>query len=150
MIDQKYKTESKHPVQWLMYGALGIIAAAVALVLYWNLVPLDVIEVRNQPIPVRPPVNSVGNAEILTHNFCKLTNDKGTVRISFVGDTREVFLPVATENSPKRCNEKVDLPVIIPQDLTPGKYHVHFRATYNPNPLRTVVEEWDSQEFNVE
>lgn len=147
MIDE---TKPKRWEPGVLYSAVALVGAAMALAIYWALIPLDVLQIKNDPVPVRPPTNTRGNAEILTHDFCKLANTKGTLRMSFVGETKEVFLPLTAENSSKKCDPKTELPVVIPQDLTPGKYHVHFRATYHPNPLRTVVEEWDSQEFTVQ
>lgn len=133
----------------VLYSALALAGVAVAIIYYWAVVPLDIIRLNNGPVPARPPQNQANNAEIFTHNICKLTDDHGTLRISFVGNNKETFLPVMSENSPKQCNDNLDYPIVVPSDLEPGKYHVHFRATYKPNPIRTIIEEWDSQEFEI-
>jgi hypothetical protein len=144
--------EEKKTPKWIakaLYVSMGIAAVALGVFYYWALTPMDIIQIKNSPVEIRPPQNTVGNAEILTHNFCKLTDDHGTLRISFVGVATENFLPISQENSPKQCNDKLEFPILIPQTLAPGKYHVHFKATYKPNPIRTVIEEWDSQSFEV-
>lgn len=143
-------TNTKH--KWLanaLYLALGLISIAVLTAVYWIVSPMDIITVKNNPVPVRPPVVAIGNAEILNIYFCKLTDNPGSLRISFVGETTETFLPIAADNSKKAC-ARTDLPILIPQGLEPGKYHIHFKATYQANPLKTIVEQWDSQEFNVQ
>lgn len=146
MIDER--TPKKWPSR-LLYIGMTIATLGLGLYLYWLLIPIDILAIKNSPVPVRPPTNVPGGVEILTHDFCKLTNDEGTLRISFIGNNTETFLPITQEKSGKICGDKIDLPVILPGTLKPAKYHIHFRAIYHPNPVQTVVKEWDSQEFDV-
>jgi hypothetical protein len=146
MIDEH--TPKKWPSR-LLYIGMAIATLGIGLYLYWLLVPIDILVIKNSPVPVRPPTNTPGGVEILTHNFCKLTNDRGSLRISFIGNNTETFLPVTPEQSGKQCDNKVDFPVILPDTLKSATYHVHFRAIYHPNPVQVVVKEWDSQEFDV-
>ncbi len=144
--------DETHPGKWAgrgLYIGLVLAGLGIGLCLYWLLVPINILVIKNDPVPVRPPTNIVGGVEILTHDFCKLTDDHGVLRESFVGNGTETFLPIVSENSPASCNDKTELPVIIPTTLKPGVYHVHFRATYKPTPLQVVITEWNSQEFTI-
>lgn len=135
---------------WVAYLSLGLIAAISILFLYWSFQPQDVLEIHNEPFPVRT-IREHPNSDgvvILKVDYCKKTEAVGRVRTSFVSESRETFLPVAEDKGPKGCNV-VELPILIPTDLTPGDYKVKFRVEYKINPIRTVVEEFESSQFTV-
>lgn len=131
--------------------AFVIILLTLARLLTWSLANEDVLEVKNAPTPVRtirdhPTADGV---VILDADFCKKTDAVGRLRLSFVSESREIFLPVTEDKSEKRC-ERRELPILIPSDLPPGMYKVHFRITYDLNPLKkNILEEFDSKEFEV-
>lgn len=135
----------------LAYLALGIVAACVAVFTYWGLQPTNVLEIKNSPFPTRSVRT---NAEpdgviILTIDYCKNTTKRGEVRTSFVSTTREIFLPIATEQYDKGCR-KEEVPVLIPKDLPTDNYRLKFTARYDINPLKEDVPIiFESQEFHV-
>lgn len=133
------------------YILLGLIAIAVAVFSYWALRPSDVLEFKNAPAPVRSIRHypRAGGVEILDVNYCKKINAKGRVRTSFVSKSREVFLPVAIDDQPAMCLH-TEVPILIPKDLPPDVYKVHFHVEYEISPIKTTIEELDSQEFRVE
>jgi len=134
----------------IIWALMFIMAAAIGLLIYWAVAAGDVLEVKNSPVPVRTirPHAQANGVVILKTDFCKKVNATGRVRVSFVSTSREVFLPISEDKSPPRC-ETTELPIIIPKDIAPDTYVVKFRVTYQVNPLKSVIEDFDSQPFEV-
>jgi hypothetical protein len=129
---------------------LFIIACFVAVFAYWSTSERDVLKVNNAPFPVRtirehPTADGV---IILKADYCKLVDVEGRTRISFFSQSREVFLPLSRERGETGCNV-VEVPVLIPSDLPAGNYRIKFRVVYQVNPLKEVVEEFESKPFEV-
>lgn len=141
----------------VMYVAMGIIAIAVIVFAYWSLQPRQVLEVRNNPFPVRtirehPTADGV---VILKVDVCKHQDVVGRTRTSFVSPSREVFLPVAEEKLPVGClkdakGNPAEVPVLIPHDLPGGEYKVKFSVRYQINPIKSVTEEFETKSFIVD
>ena len=135
-----------------LYASLVLIALAFALFLKWSFADENVLQVNNEPFPVRtirehPSSNGV---VILKVDFCKNTDVNGDLRLSFVSKDREVFLPITQERTPKGC-QNTEFPIIIPSNIEPGTYVIKFRVTYDLNPLKKgIVDEFQSKEFTVE
>lgn len=136
---------------YFIYVSLGMLAFAVGFFLYWSFQPNDVLEIKNSPFPAEiiarePPQQGI---LILKVDYCKKIDITGTVRMSFVSKTKEIFLPATPERGPVTCR-KTDLPILIPDGLTPDTYKVHFRTTYTINPLQDqVIEDFYSKEFQL-
>lgn len=134
-------------------GALVILMTLSILIvgglsIYWLYSSDDVLDVKNAPFPVRTVEQNGEQILVLKVNYCKNTDARGAVRTSFVSKSREVLLPMSNDSQPKQCAE-TDIPIIIPKELPADDYKVHFRATYQVNPFKTVVEQFDSVEFKV-
>lgn len=131
--------------------ALGLIVACLLLILYWLNQPTNVLTINNSPFPVRAhnaPINDNGIV-ILHVDYCKNTDTRGALRMSFVSKRTEVFLPVVNESTAKGCHQE-DLPVLVPSNLPPDVYYIKFRATYDVNPLKqSIVNSFSSQIFTV-
>jgi hypothetical protein len=134
----------------LGYVGLALIALSLAVLLYWLVSPSDVLEVKNAPVPVRTIREhpTAAGVVILKIDYCKKLSSSGDVRISFVSSSREIFLPRSRDRQAPVCEIR-EVPIIIPEDISQGEYHVHFRATYRVNPLKQTVEEFDSQPFEI-
>lgn len=133
------------------FAALIVSAVIVGIFVYWASADSDVLQVKNSPFPVKYiPNNDTPNGLVLINvNYCKNADVVGKLRMSWVSDTREIFLPLVDENTPKGCSHR-DIPIIIPDTLTNGDYKIKFRATYNLNPLKTeVTSEFESRTFNI-
>lgn len=126
------------------------IAAAIATFWYWSLSGEDVLDIKNDPVPVRTIREhpTAGGVVIVHVEYCKLIPATGDLRISFVGANKEEFLPLAKENSEVGCNE-LDWPILIPDGVPAGEYHLKFRVLdYKVNPLKDEVkEEFTSEPF---
>ncbi len=147
-----HPTKTSRAINKLVVAAMVLVFAALIVLFHWAIVDENVLVVKNSPFPVRtirehPTANGV---VLLNVDLCKNTDAKGSVRTSFVSETREVFLPLAEENIPKGCFNR-ELPVLIPKDLAPDTYKIKFRVTYDLNPLKKgIVDEFESKEFTVD
>lgn len=136
----------------IAYLALGVIAAAIGLILYWSFQDEKVITVNNEPFPVRTVREhaTANGVVILKVDFCKHYNLDGDLRVSFVNTDHEVFLPVTRERSEKGC-KVTEFPIIVPTVIEKGHYKIKFRATYDLNPIkRNIVDEFLSKDFLID
>lgn len=158
MIPEEAKKQNKQ-VKWATYFAVFLLVLgffSATRFLTWQYAPDDVLEVKNHPVPVRT-IRETAHPDgivILLVDFCKKINVTGRTRVSFVSETREVFLPMSEDKAEASCNfgrnDPIEIPIIIPKDLPPDRYKIHFRVTYNINPVKkNILEEFDSLEFDV-
>lgn len=127
--------------------ALVIIAISIGTILYWASASNEVLKINKQPFPTRTIREhpTAGGVVFLTVDYCKNVDVTGSLRISFVSQSREVFLPVTAERGPKGCDE-VEIPILIPKDIEPDTYRVKLRVSYDVNPIKQgIVQEFYSQ-----
>ena len=149
-VNPNYKQGSKVAVKFI-YFALLIITAVVGVFIYWAVQPTDILNIKNSPFPTRTIREhpTAGGVIILTVDFCKNVDIDGKLRVSYVSDSREIFLPIGDERGHTGCAQ-VELPVIIPKDIPADTYKIKFRATYDINPLKQdVIEEFESKPVEV-
>jgi hypothetical protein len=132
-----------------VYFALGIIAVALAVVMYWSLTGRDALDVKNTPLPVKPVVVKSEETVYLTVHVCKKTTANGRVSRRFVSNRTELLSPTVNEGLGQGCYENLEVPVPIPPQTPPGRYRINYRVTYRTNPMHTVVEDFSSDEFEV-
>lgn len=133
------------------YIALGVMATFTAIILYWLLSPpKEVLSVNPHPIVVLTEKTHPDGLVLIRYNYCKNASATGRLVISLVGEDVQLTLPITTEPNPKGCEDNVEVPLPIPAQATPGRYHFHFRVTYQVNPLRTIIQDLDTEEFSVE
>lgn len=151
LLEPEHQTKKQRWGNRIIYTALILIALSVGVFLKWSFETENVLQINNEPFPVRtirehPEANGV---VILKVDVCKNVDVEGDLRISFVSREREQFLPISKERSPKGCNV-TEVPIIIPETLSPGIYKVRFRTVYNINPIKTnIANEFVSREFEV-
>lgn len=150
MIPAELPTRTKRYITYAVYIALLVIMAAIGTLLYWSFQSTDVLNIKNAPFPVRTVrEHPTADGVVILHiDYCKNIKATGRVRTSFVAQSREIFLPVATDTQPPQCLD-TEVPVLIPSDLPPGKYRIKFRTEYRINPIKTAIEDFDSVEFEV-
>lgn len=151
-IELEHPTKTTKRINKLVVTALVIVAICLGIILSWALSSDDVLEVKEVPIPTRTIRDhpTAGGVVILNVDYCKKVEIEGTLRVSYVSATREVFLPIGKERAPKGC-QKIELPILIPKDIPADTYEIKLRAVYNLNPLRQgIVEEFKSSSVVVD
>ncbi len=132
--------------------AMILIAISLAIMLKWSLASTEVLTIKNSPFParlVKDPTGDTGGIVFLRANYCKSSSLEGTIRVSYVSKSREIFLPVADEKLPKGCEDR-EVPIVIPKDIPSDVYKIKFRSTYDINPLKqNVVTDYESKQFEV-
>lgn len=135
---------------WVLGISLLVTATFVGILLSWSFASEKVLEIKNEPFPIRTIRKnaSVNGVVILSIDYCKNRDIEGEVRVSFVSDEREIFLPIAREQIPKGCKVQ-EVPIVIPKDLQPDTYRLKFRTHYDINPLKSVDNIFESRMFEV-
>lgn len=150
MKDHKLQSTSSRVWAWFAGIGLMLTAFGVGIMLFWAFASEDVLTIKNSPFPSRVVANQTDKYVVLDTDYCKNQDIRGKLRISFVDDTQEVFLPVVDEKLPKGCTTN-SIPIALPESLKAGNYKVKFRATYSVNPLKqNIVVEFESREFKLE
>lgn len=135
----------------LLYFAMLIIASGAAIFLYWSFQDEKVLEIKNAPFPTRTIREhpAPGGVVILDVDYCKHHDVKGELRTSFLNSTHEVFTPITEERGPAVCRH-IEVPVLIPNDIMPGKYRVKFYVTYDLKPVKKNIRIiFESREFEI-
>lgn len=132
----------------LLYFALGIISIVLTVFLYWLISGNDALDVKGKVL-AEPLVVETDKTITLKVTYCRSSWDEGRVVRRFVNESSEVLAPTVAGQLPRGCNSDFPIEIPIPDSVIPGKYHVNYRITYRTNPLKTVVEEFDSEEFTV-
>ena len=134
---------------WALRISLLLTALAIGTFLYWSFEGDNVLEVKNSPFPTEIIRDGGNGIVLLSVDYCKNLDVDGKLRVSFVGATREVFIPLTAERFLAGC-ESTSLPIVIPKGIEPGEYSIKFIATYNVNPLKkNVVVEFESRQFEL-
>lgn len=136
-------------LQYSAYIALIIIAGAVVVMLYWlYAVPDQALDIKKLPIPIiKTPVRA-GDYVTLHFDYCKNVSASGRVTVTLVSSKTQLVLPTQSEHIHRGCSI-FDAPLPIPPQATSDTYHYHFRAVYQVNPLRQIVQEFDTARFEV-
>lgn len=139
-----------------IFAYLTILLAGVALALgglliYWSLQPSNILDIKNDPLPVRPlEVSANGGIVIATVDYCKTRKVDGHAKVYLVGEGNgqkpELAWPVDTQGP--QCL-KIDIPIPIPASTQTDVYHIVFEVTYKVNPLKDQVAVFRTRSFKV-
>lgn len=131
---------------------MAVIIAAIyfiGIVFYWYIVPYSILEIKNSPVPVVPKeVNGLRYVTAI-FDYCKNVEVEGKIEIALVSDKTKLELPSSHETTKKGCKSDFEVPLPIPPHASTDTYHYHYIVTYKPNPLRTIVVEFDTEAFKV-
>lgn len=147
----EHPTKTTKVINKFVVFALVLVAISIGVLLSWSFEARTPLVVKNSPFPTRgvPPHPGPNDVIVLDIDYCKNTNKQADVRVSYVSETREIFMPITKEQYDKGCYRQ-DIPILIPDDLPSDTYKLKFVATYNLNPLRQNVEvTFESQEFTI-
>lgn len=143
------KQIAKNRISFYILMTIIVVAFAfVGLAFYWSTAPYKILEIKNQPVPVVPTEIDGDRYITAIFNYCKNMDIEGKTQITLVSKETVLELPKSDERARKGCRT-IEAPLAIPPHAATDTYHYHFVVTYHPNPLRTVVFEFDTEEFNV-
>lgn len=138
-----------HWIQRIAIVLFLIMACFFGVVYYWTLTPDHVLVVNNEPMPVHPNPTKPETAIFVHFDYCKTYAATGTVRVSFISNKTEIFQPTYQDTQPKQCL-KVDAPLLLPPQVVPDVYRVHYHVVYDANPLRKITDDFYSKPFTIE
>lgn len=139
----------KHFISTLSMIVLIIAIGLAVLLAYWFIYPYDVLEIKNEPTPVTEPENiKSGRLIFITIDYCKYINVSGVVERQLVSDREVIDLPVYDDTTPVGCN-KIDVPLLLPYTILDQTFYIHYKVTYQVNPVRTLVEEFKTSTFVI-
>lgn len=142
-------TKRQKTVNYVVGAALALVGVAVAVFLYWMFTGKDVLKINNNPVPVKPSFVKSEEKITISIDYCKSMDVPGVVYTRFVSKNTELVVPTTMENTTKGCAVK-EFAVPIPSQLTPDVWHLNYRIDYKTNPISTVREEFNTQDFTVE
>lgn len=149
LLEPVHPTKRQKFTNFLIGFSLGLTAVALSVILYWALTGKDALVIDHVPLKVQPVVIKSEEKLNVYIDFCKVTHAQGTVYLQFVSDRTQIPVPTQEENLPARCYNNFSYSVPIPPQTPPGVYHINYRVIYQTNPLTTVREEFNTQDFRV-
>lgn len=116
---------------------------------YWLFWPFDVLTINREPVPATQPENiKSGRVIFLNIDYCKHSDAHGLVERTLVSDRMVIDLPSYQDRSPKGCG-RIEAPIILPYTVATQRFHIHYKVVYQVNPLRKVVEEFNTTDFDI-
>jgi hypothetical protein len=106
--------------------------------------PYDILTINS--LTVDGPVIR-GKTAFYTADRCKNLPLSGTVTVYIEdGNTYQLFTTFVQSST--GCS-KLQKDFTVPEFVPPGTYHIHWSATYEPNPLRRITYEATSNDFDL-
>lgn len=136
-------------LNYIVYTVLGIIGCSIGVFMFWLVTGDKALDVSNSPVPVQPKFVKSLEEITISVDFCKSTDAHGRVVRKLVSDKTELLAPVVVESVEPGCYKNLQIKIPIPDQTPPGRYKVVYRITYQTNPIKNIVEEFESQEFDV-
>jgi hypothetical protein len=141
-----------HPIYPFLFFIELALYGVILLVAYWLLWPYQTITFLNMPAAGAPIVGGPlypGDAVRYKLSFCKYTNDIATVHRDLV-DGETIALQDITGSLPSTCESNVTVATTeVPDTANPGVYHLDVADEFHPNPFRTIVVRYRTQDFTV-
>ena len=134
-----------HLLKIIGYPIMVMAFILLCLCLYWLIRPYNMIEVA-VPIKLTKKDLKVGEIIDAEMTYCKHAEGKAIVH-RYLVDGVIYFLPVRTTNAPKGCNisrETIKVP-----SVPNGEYTLKIVIEYDPNPIRTIKHEFETEKFYI-
>lgn len=141
-------TTSQRVLRYVLYSIVALAVGVASLFLYWLVQSGSVLDVKNSPFPIRPPVVSQDDIIWVKANYCKNANISGAILVRLIGKRSIIRLPYDNENQGIGCVNR-EVPIPIPEYATDDVYYIQFDITYQINPIKTQMVTMRSQEFTV-
>ncbi len=135
--------------------AFVIITSFLATVFVWSTTNYDPLVFKTEPIPIFQKEVTIGQPIVIQFDYCKSVSAQENVERNLVCTDIKYTLPEpefmkgSTKiGAPKGCGQ-VDAVLFIPKETNPGQCHVEYEVTYQVNPIRTIVEKFQTTDFKV-
>jgi hypothetical protein len=133
----------------IIKGTLILTAIFLLLIGYWAFFPREVLIIK-EPNAVRLDKNIYHKGDRITYtlDYCKKVNIPGTILRSLVDGIRINYVAYYN-NLGVGCGVISNADLVIPDFVTAGTYHIEATAEYQVNPIRKVLHNWRSVDFQV-
>jgi hypothetical protein len=131
----------------VLIGWLGFLGQIV----WWLYYPVNIVDFYNEPCPILNDGGKVKRGEYLEYmvTYKKFVNIPAQVSRSLIND-RVVALTCETGAlKPNSGKHNTIIRVFIPFNVFPGKYKLVTNMTYHVNPLRSIIESYETDWFEV-
>ncbi len=135
------------------YISMAAILAGLAMVLVfftWTLYPYKTTEFYNVPFPVDKAIYHAGDSIVLCMDYERFTKVRATVIYRFTDGITFTMKPFEVQKKPGKFRGQVIPPIVIPEVLPKGRYYLDICYTYEVNPIRDIVVNARTQEFEVQ
>lgn len=112
--------------------------------LYW---PVTIIKPLEQPYKIKTPIVEVGGYVVYEVRACKYFDIAGFITRSF--EDGALYPAISSSGNVKKGCAKSEVSVAIPNYIPPGVYHINLDASYQVNPIRTIIYHFKTEDFRV-
>lgn len=142
------------------FGAIvvGLLFLSIFLFIYWANASYDPLvfnykdkngnESRVLPVLNKNKTVENGGYLALDADFCKTVDVEGNLEVYLVGTTTKTQLVYPKERGQKRCIH-TPAPIKLPELVNIEPRHLEFKIIYQVNPIRTVTEEFRTEQFLI-
>jgi hypothetical protein len=116
----------------------------------WMLYPYKTTEFYNSPFAVDKRIYTANDSIRIYMAYERFTKIKSTVIYRFTDGITFTMLPIMVQKTPGKFKGWVIPPIVVPSVLPAGKYYLDICYTYEVNPIRDVVVNARTQEFEVQ
>ncbi len=117
---------------------------------YLAFTPVKVIEAQRQPYKILTPTIKAGGTVVYEVDACKFKDIQSMVIRRFV-DEKGLRYPLAPEqNNVKPGCGKTQIPLIVPETLHPGVWHITLDVSYRVNLFRDESYHLVTDNFTIE
>lgn len=127
---------------------LIVILFLLGMVLYWQVYPYNILEVKEGNYLLDKTVYKQGEDFNIHFEVCKNIDIEEDIYGKFI-DGVIYSIPENSSNLKKGCYSTYILGVSIPNNLPEGKYIYEETIIYRVNPIRTITYTFTTPEFEV-
>jgi len=133
---------------WILNILLVVVAFMVGTILYWQVAPYNILEVKDGNYTLDKTVYKQGEIFPIHFELCKNTEIEEDIYGKFI-DGVIYSIPENSSNFEVGCYSTYISSVTIPDNLPAGTYIYEETIIYRVNPIRTVTYTFTTPEFEV-
>lgn len=126
---------------------MTIMILGTLLISFWLIWPDNIVEVKGK-VTVNQTIFHPGDRITYTLSFCKTRQLPGRIYRSLSNSIRITFTEI-TSDLPVGCHTIHNSDLVIPDFVDSGTYHIEGSGEYQANPLRTFINHWSSENFQI-